>query len=76
MIDAHHHLWAPQTPSPDIGYDWLKDFGVPRPCGDPTPIQHDYLLDQFRTEPAPRDLAGSVHVQADPRLPDPVGWSG
>ncbi len=24
IIDAHHHLWAPQTPSLDIGYGWLK----------------------------------------------------
>ena len=72
MIDAHHHLWAPQTPSLDIGYVWLKDIGARRPYGDPTPIQRDYLLDELRGEPAPRELSGSVHVQADPRLPDPV----
>jgi len=72
IIDAHHHLWAPQTPELDIGYVWLKDIGAPKPFGDPTPIQRDYLLPEFLAEPAPRALMGSVHVQADPRIPDPV----
>ncbi len=72
IIDAHHHLWAPQTPELDVGYVWLKDIGAPKPFGDPTPIQRDYLLDEFLSEPAPRALAASVHVQADPKLPDPV----
>lgn len=72
IIDAHHHLWAPQSPDLDVGYVWLKDIGAMKPFGDPTPIQRDYLLDEFLSEPAPRTLAASVHVQADPRLPDPV----
>lgn len=72
IIDAHHHLWAPQTPALDVGYVWLKDIGAPKPFGDPTPIQRDYLLDEFLAEPAPRRLTASVHMQADPKLPDPV----
>ena len=72
IIDAHHHLWAPQTPALDIGYGWLKDIGAPKPFGDPTPIQRDYLLPEFLAEPAPRTLAASVHVQADRKIPDPV----
>lgn len=70
IIDAHHHLWAPMTPELDIGYGWLKDIGAPKPFGDPTPIQRDYLLAEFLGEGA--GLAASVHVQADPKLPDPV----
>ena len=71
IIDAHHHLWAPQSPDLDLGYVWLKDIGAPKPFGDPTPIQRDYLLPEFLGE-AERPLAASVHVQCDPRLPDPV----
>lgn len=72
IIDGHHHLWAPQTPELDVGYGWLKDIGAMKPFGDPTPIQRDYLLAEFLGEAAPRTLIGSVHVQADPKLPDPV----
>ena len=72
IIDAHHHLWAPQTPALDVGYVWLKDIGAPKPFGDPTPIQRDYLLDEFLSEATPDRLAGSVHLQCDPKIPDPV----
>lgn len=63
MIDAHHHLW-------DLGavnYPWLMAKGVERFFGDPTPIQRNYLLDEFRRDAAGFD--GSVHIQvgaADP----------
>ncbi len=72
IIDAHHHLWAPQSPDLDVGYVWLKDIGAPKPFGDPTPIQRDYLLDEFLSESVQNCLTASVHVQADPKLPDPV----
>jgi len=72
IIDAHHHLWAPQTPELDIGYGWLKDIGAMKPFGDPTPIQRDYLLDELLAEAEDMPLSGSVHVQADPKIPDPV----
>lgn len=72
IIDAHHHLWAPQSDPGNVGYVWLCDIGAMKPFGDPTPIQRDYLIDEFLSEAEPRELVGSVHVQADPKLPDPV----
>ncbi|MEX3015295.1 amidohydrolase [Gymnodinialimonas hymeniacidonis] len=70
-IDAHHHVWAPDTRGDEIGYGWLRDIGAPKPFGDPTPIQRDYLMEEFlaEAEVAPR---ASVHVQTDGALPDPV----
>lgn len=56
-IDAHHHLW-------DLGavhYPWLEARGVDRFFGDPTPIQRDYLLDEFRRDA--RGFSASVHIQ-------------
>ena len=72
IIDAHHHLWNPISNDPDIGYAWLKNIGAPKPFGDPTAIQRDYLLDEFLAEPAPHQFTASVHVQADGAIPDPV----
>ena len=72
FIDAHHHLWAPQSDPAGLGYVWLKDIGAMKPFGDPTPIQRDYLLNEFLGEASPRKMVGSVHVQCDPKLPDPV----
>ena len=71
VVDAHHHLWAPVSNASGIGYSWLRDIGAPKPFGDPTPIQRDYLIEEFRAETA-HDLVGSVHVQCDGGLPDPV----
>ena len=73
--DAHHHIWAPVTHGVGIGYGWLCDIGAAKPFGDPTPIQRDYLLDEFLAETAPPPRA-SVHVQADGALPDPVAETG
>ncbi len=56
-IDAHHHLWDLSA----VHYPWLMARGVTRFFGDPTPIQRNYLLDEFR-----RDATGfgaSVHIQ-------------
>ena len=72
LIDAHHHLWAPQSDPGGVGYVWLKDIGAPKPFGDPTPIQRDYLVKEFLAEPSPHQFAGSVHVQCDPNIADPV----
>ncbi len=69
-IDAHHHVWAPDSRA-DIGYDWLRDIGAAKPFGDPTPIQRDYLMEEFLAE-APMPPRASVHVQTDGALPDPV----
>ena len=71
LFDAHHHLW-------DLGavdYVWLKQPGVPKPFGDPTPIQKDYLPQHFLVDVAEvedMDLVGSAHIQADGALGDPV----
>jgi len=72
IIDAHHHLWAPQSDPGQVGYIWLRDLGALKPFGDPTPIQRDYMINEFLAEPDPRTLAGSVHVQCDPKLPNPI----
>lgn len=56
-IDAHHHLWDLNA----VDYPWLMARGVERFFGDPSPIQRDYLIDEYR-----RDAAGfsaSVHIQ-------------
>ena len=37
--------------------------GEPRFFGDPTPIQRDYLVDEFREDTQNFELHGSVHVQ-------------
>ena len=71
VIDAHHHVWAPESRGDEIGYKWLRDIGAPKPFGDPTPIQRDYLMPEFLAE-AGFALEASVHVQTDPALPDPV----
>lgn len=70
-IDAHHHIWAPRTRGSEIGYVWLRDIGAPKPFGDPTSIQRDYLMAEFLAETSEPPRA-SVHVQTDGALPDPV----
>jgi predicted TIM-barrel fold metal-dependent hydrolase len=70
-IDAHHHVWAPETMGERIGYGWLRDIGAMKPFGDPTPIQRDYGMEEFLAE-APLPPRASVHVQTDGALPDPV----
>ena len=71
VLDAHHHLWDPVSNGSGIGYAWLRDIGAPKPFGDPTPIQRDYLPGEYLSESA-HAIVGSVHVQADGALPDPV----
>lgn len=72
VVDAHHHLWIPERTDPDVGYGWLRDIGAPKPFGDPTPIQRDYEWPEFAAESRAHRLAGSVHVQTDGALADPV----
>lgn len=76
FVDAHHHVWCPESRTPDLGYGWLRDVGAPKPFGDPTPIQRDYLWPEFLAEGEERPAA-SVHVQADGAV-DPlaeVAWA-
>ena len=58
-IDAHHHLWDLSA----VHYPWLMARGVKRFFGDPTPIQRDYLLSEFRSEAADCGIRASVHIQ-------------
>ena len=47
----------------------------PKPFGDPTPIQKDYVKKDFLSDVANTNkikLAGSVHIQVDSALADPV----
>lgn len=57
MIDAHHHLWDLSA----VHYPWLMASGVERFFGDPTPIQRNYLIDEFRADAA--GFSASVHIQ-------------
>ncbi|MEM8582410.1 MAG: amidohydrolase, partial [Pseudomonadota bacterium] len=62
-IDAHHHLWDLAA----VDYPWLNARGVRRFFGDPTPIQRDYLIDEFQRDA--KGFKASVHIQvgaADP----------
>lgn len=58
-IDAHHHLWDLQA----VHYPWLMAEGVERFFGDPTPIQRNYLIDDFRQGASRHGISGSVHIQ-------------
>ncbi len=59
MIDAHHHLWNLST----VHYPWLMAKGVERFFGDPTSIQRNYLIDEFRAEATIQGVTASVHIQ-------------
>lgn len=64
-IDAHHHLWDLSA----VSYPWLMETGAVRFFGDPTPIQRDYLLPEFRADAEAQGFTASVHIQvgaADP----------
>ena len=58
-IDAHHHLWDLSA----VTYPWLMERGARRFFGDPSPIQRDYLLPEFRADAAAQGISGSVHIQ-------------
>ena len=59
MIDSHHHLWDLSA----VDYPWLEAKGVARFFGDPTPIQRNYLIDEFRRHASAEGFTGSVHIQ-------------
>ena len=48
LLDSHHHLWNLQV----LDYIWLKQIGKPKPFGDPTPIQKDYVKKDFLSDVA------------------------
>ncbi|MEM6467548.1 MAG: amidohydrolase family protein [Pseudomonadota bacterium] len=59
FVDAHHHLWDLSA----CHYPWLMERGVKRFFGDPTPIQKDYLVSDFRTDIGDLPVVKSVHIQ-------------
>ena len=68
IVDAHHHLW-------DLGkvhYPWLMARGVTRFFGDPTPIQHDYLVNDFLDDIGDLPVTKSVHIQVGADLSDSI----
>ncbi|TMV09030.1 amidohydrolase [Ruegeria sediminis] len=58
-VDAHHHLWDLDA----VRYPWLMERGAVRFFGDPTPIQRNYLIDEFRSAAEACGIGGSVHIQ-------------
>ncbi|MEO0436957.1 MAG: amidohydrolase family protein [Pseudomonadota bacterium] len=59
FIDAHHHLWN----LTECDYPWLMARGETRFFGDPTPIQKNYLLEDFLSESRRYRPTKSVHIQ-------------
>ena len=59
-IDAHHHLWDLSA----VSYPWLEARGERRFFGDPTPIQRDYPVSEFRRDAEAAGVSASIHVQA------------
>ena len=68
IVDAHHHLWNLNK----IHYPWLMARGVVRFFGDPTPIQHDYLVDDFLDDVGELPVTSSVHIQVGAASSDSV----
>ena len=59
IIDAHHHLWDLD----EIKHTWLAEKGVTRFFGDPTPIQKNYHIPDFKADHGTLPVIGSVHIQ-------------
>ena len=59
MIDAHHHLWDLSA----VSYPWLEDKSKRRFFGDPTPIQKNYLIQDFKKDSKPHGFNASIHIQ-------------
>ena len=59
LIDSHHHLWDLKA----VHYPWLMAASTPRFFGDPTPIQRDFLLPEFRAASQKLGFSASVHIQ-------------
>ena len=71
ILDSHHHLWNLQA----LDYIWLKQIGKLKPFGDPSPIQKNYITKDFLNDvnkSSEIELVGSVHIQVDSALNDPV----
>ncbi len=58
-IDAHHHLWDLEK----VDYPWLMARGQERFFGDPSPIQRNYPVSEFRSGAEAFGIEASVHIQ-------------
>lgn len=56
MIDAHHHVWKLSR----ADYGWIGDGRNPAVA----PIEHDYLVEDYRSLAAENGVIGSIVVQA------------
>ncbi len=68
FVDAHHHLWDLDK----IHYPWLMARGVTRFFGDPTSIQHNYLVNDFLDDIGDLPVTSSVHIQVGADSSDSV----
>ena len=71
LFDAHLNLGDMGA----VNYVWLKQPGVPKPFGNPTPIQKDYLPQHFLDDMSGAedfDLTGLAHIQVYGALADAV----
>lgn len=68
IVDAHHHLWD----LTHCHYPWLMEKGVKRFFGDPTPIQKNYLAEDFQADFGTLPVVKSVHIQVGVDLEDSV----
>lgn len=60
ICDAHHHLWNLEA----VNYPWLSaPKGTARFFGDPTKIQKNYLVKDFKSDVGQLPVTQSVHVQ-------------
>lgn len=66
IVDAHHHLWDLNA----VSYPWLMALGERRFFGDPTPIQKNYLLSDFRRDIGELPVGRSVHIQVGAAVKD------
>ena len=70
VIDAHHHFWEPS-----LGRQpWLRTGArIPFRYGDYESIKRDYLPDDLRADARNYHLVGSVAMETEWELDDPVG---
>jgi len=72
VVDAHHHFWEPR-----LGHQpWLRPgAAIPFRYGDYAQIKRDYLPEDLRRDAvsAGIDLVGSVTMETEWELDDPVG---
>jgi predicted TIM-barrel fold metal-dependent hydrolase len=70
IIDAHHHIWDLELGK----HPWLApQANIPFRYGDTGPIKRTYMPADFRRDAAGFRLVGSVYVETEWEMSDPVG---